>query len=62
MSKTNTVAIDLAPHPLVQWAVICRGQLLPMRFATEDEAYTHLAAMGEDSDRRSISARAPSPP
>ncbi|MEP0323273.1 hypothetical protein [Bauldia litoralis] len=38
----NGVAVDLSPHPEVQWAVIYQGQLLPMRFHTKMEALDHL--------------------
>ena len=38
----NAVVLDLATHPVEQWAVIADGQLLPMRFAHEVDAAVHL--------------------
>lgn len=39
------VVIDLAQHPEVHHAVILDGQLLPIRFSDEGEAYQHLGAL-----------------
>lgn len=58
MSKLSTIVVDLAPHPFPAWAIIWKGQLLPIRFSREGEAEAHLAGLEEarnhpDGDRRS---------
>ena len=45
MKPLDGVVIDLAPHPFVQFAVVREGQLLPIRFGTEEEAHRHLASV-----------------
>lgn len=45
MRDLNAVVVDLSPHPAVQWAVIWQGQLLPMRFGSDEEAALHLASL-----------------
>ncbi len=45
MNLISTVAVDLAMHPDVSWAVIFNGQLLSMRFGSEGEASQHLHDM-----------------
>lgn len=51
-TQSSLVVLDLAPHPEKAWAVIWRGQLLPIRFAREGEASDHLLAM--DHPERAI--------
>lgn len=43
--RLDAVVQDLAPHPYVQWAVVFRGHLLPVRFSREGEAHRHLLEM-----------------
>lgn len=41
----NGVVTDLARHPAVDYAVVWRGLLLPIRFTRKREAYEHLESM-----------------
>jgi len=41
------IVVDLAPHPLVHYAVVIDGQLLPIRFSRREEAGAHLGAIVE---------------
>jgi hypothetical protein len=56
MRKSSQIVVDLAQHPHVQWACVLAGQLLPIRFATEREADTHLEGL---RDLRQESGRPP---
>lgn len=47
MTPLDAVVVDLSPHPQVSYAVVLAGQLLPIRFSTEREAYTHLGMLTE---------------
>lgn len=54
----NAVVLDLAPHPDEVYAVIVRGKLLPMRFASYDQAHGHMRAMQHPRDKRPEEAAA----
>lgn len=43
--QPSLVVLDLAPDPVIAWAVVFKGRLLPIRFATRDEAWQHLTCM-----------------
>lgn len=43
--QPSIVVLDLAPDPVPAWAVVFKGRLLPIRFATRDEAWKHLECM-----------------
>ena len=54
----NCVALDLATFPDPCFAVVYRGKLVPMRFATAVQGYEHLALMQASKPReRSAAAR-----
>jgi len=62
---TSMVAVDLALHPDVSWCVIHNGQLLPIRFRTEEEATGHLHDVSTNTylDRSgSLALRRPNEP
>lgn len=42
------IVVDLSVHPIVSYAVVRNGQLLPVRFATELQAQMHLAELKAD--------------
>lgn len=46
MRSVSAVVIDKSPHPVPCFAVILRGDLLPMRFSSEREAGEHLLGLG----------------
>ncbi len=46
---TSMVAVDLALHPDVSWAVVFNGQLLPVRFGSEEDAKKHLFDCSTDT-------------
>jgi hypothetical protein len=45
----NGVVTALASRPDVRFAVVWRGQLLPLRFGREGEAKDHLASLEADT-------------
>ncbi len=45
ITERHAVAIDLSRHPEVSWAVVVRGQLLPVRFGQVTQAMGHLEGM-----------------
>lgn len=57
-AKTNGIVLDLATHPVDQFAVILRGLLLPIRYASRNEAATHLMGLlsPEEQDTWAVAA------